>query len=122
MTENELFADAVGHSVQIEVPQLPLHLRMEGHLKEHVPQFLLKVLRAALVNGLHRLIAFLQKVAADGLVGLLRVPGTAPGGAEYSYNFLQVLDPIGIFVLKIYHISRPPATHNSKNLSEYAKS
>ena len=122
VAENQLFADAVGHAVQVKTSAFPLHLRMEGHLEQHVSQLLPEMLAAALVDGLHRLVGLLQKIAADGLVGLLRVPGASPRGSEDSYNFLQILDSVRILILKIYHISRPPATHNSKKLSEYAKS
>ena len=121
VAEDELFADAVGHGVQIEATGLLLHKGVEHHLEQHVAQLLLQVLGAALVDGLHGLIGLLQEIAADGLVGLLRVPGAPAGRPQEADNLLQVLDAVRILILKIYHISRPPATSFSKKLTGYAE-
>ena len=50
-------------------------------------------------------------------MGLLSVPGTPAGLAENADNFNQVLNPIKILILKIYHISSPSARHFSKKFT-----
>ena len=60
MAVNELFADAIGHVPQVEAAGLLLHAGVEDHLEEHIPQLLLQVLGALLVNGLGGLIGLLQ--------------------------------------------------------------
>ena len=76
---------------------------MEHHLEQDVAQLLLQVLRVLLVDGLHRLIRLLQHIPADALVGLLPGPRDIPGRPEQLHDAQQVLDPIGIYILKIYH-------------------
>ena len=107
---DELFAHPVGHAVQVKDALLLLHPGVERHLEKHVAQLLLQVLGAALVNGLHSLVDLLEEVPPDALMGLLRVPGAAAGGAENPHNFHQIVHIIGILVLKIYHTLYTPAS------------
>ena len=90
---------------------------MEHNLEQYVPQLLPEVLGVLLVDGLHSLIGLLQEIAPDGLVGLLGVPGAAAGGAQNAHNLHQVRHVIGILILKIYHISSPPASYISKKVT-----
>jgi len=121
MPVDELFADARTDVPERERPLFFLHTRVQSHLEQHIAQLLLQVLGAALIDGLHGLIGLLQEIAADGLVGLLRVPGAPAGRPQEADNLLQVLDAVRILILKIYHISRPPATSFSKKLTGYAE-
>ena len=86
MAVDELPADPVCHAVQVEAPLLLLHTGVEDDLEQNVPQLFPQMLGAALIDGLHRLIGFLQKIAADRLVGLLRIPGASPGRPENAHD------------------------------------
>jgi hypothetical protein len=55
------------------------------------------MLRGRLVDGLGHLIGLLQKIAADGGVGLLLVPGAAAGVAEDADDLLEVVYVIAFF-------------------------
>ena len=78
---DEFSANAVRHIVQVEAAGVVLDVGVEHHLEQNISQFLLQMFRGALVNGLRHLIGLLQKVAPDGLVGLLHIPGTTAGMA-----------------------------------------
>jgi len=113
VAEDQLLADVVGHIVQGEAAGLFLHAGVEDDLEQHVPKLFPQVLRVVLVDGLDRLVSLLQEIAADALMGLLGVPGAAAGRAQDADDILQVLDAVGVFVLKIYHTFVPSASYFS---------
>ena len=104
MAEDELFADAVGHGLQVEPSGFPLDVGVEDHLEKHVPQFFLQMLGVLLIDGLDDLAALLQQSPAEALVGLLSIPGAAARGTEDGDDVFQVFETIGFFPNKIYHI------------------
>ena len=100
---HQLLGHAVHHVVHGEVAPLGLNLGVEHHLHQNIPQFLAHGVGVVAVQGVQDLIGLLQKIPADGRVGLLRVPGTAAGGAEELHDFQEVLPAIAALTLKIYH-------------------
>ena len=100
---DQLFADAVRNVVQGEGSRVLLNGGVEHHLEKHVAQFLLEAVQIVVVDGLHRLIGFLQEIAPDRLVGLLHVPGAAARVAQNPDDFHQVLTVIERLVFPVYH-------------------
>ena len=45
----------------------------------------------------------LQEVPADGAVGLLPVPGAAPGSPQQPHDLQKILVAVKILTLKLYH-------------------
>ena len=72
-------------------------------MRRNIPQLLSEGGHVVVVDGLHGLAGLLQEVAADGLVGLLGVPGAAAGGPEDAHDGQHILVAV-VFLLKIYHI------------------
>ena len=103
MAVHQLLRYAVYHIVHGEAALFHLYLGVEGHLHQDVSQLLAHVVGVVPVQGVQDLISLLQKVPADGRVGLLPVPGTAAWSAEEPGDFQQVLPAIAGFTLKIYH-------------------
>ena len=83
VAEDELFADAVGHVVQVKAACVLLQGGVEDYLEQYVAQLLFQVGGALLVDGLGHLIGFLNEVPADALVGLGTVP-CAAGPPRYT--------------------------------------
>ena len=97
VAEDQFFADAVGHVVQVEAAGVLLDGGVEEDLEQHVSQLLPQVGGVLLVDGLGHLIGLLDEVAADALVGLGPVPGAAAGGPEQGHQLPQVRHGIGVF-------------------------
>ena len=91
---DQLLAHAVNHVVQGELSGLLGHPGMKDHLKQHVSQLLLQMLRVALVDGLGGLIGLLQHIAPDALVGLFPVPEAAIRGAQQGHNLPQIVQAV----------------------------
>ena len=69
---------------------------METYLQQQVTQLLAEGVGVLMVDCVYYLVGFFYKVAADGFVGLLRVPGTAAGGsqaAQYVYKRQMYIRP-----------------------------
>ena len=77
VAEDELFADAVGHVVQVKAACILLQGGVEDHLEQYVAQLLFQVGGALLVDGLGHLIGLLQQTAPQGGMGLHSIPRTA---------------------------------------------
>ena len=103
VAEDQLFADAVGHVVQVEPAGVLLNGGVEEDLEQDVAQLLLQVVGIALVDGLGHLVGLLDEVAPDALVGLFPVPGAAPGMAQPGHQQAQVLYGIPLFAFKYSH-------------------
>ena len=115
MAEHQLLRHAVYHVVRSEVLLFLLHHGVEHDLKQHVPQLFLHTGEIVPVNGVQRLVGLLQKIPADGLMGLLPVPRTAAGRPEQVHDGEKILPPIAFFPLKIYHISTAFARYFNLN-------
>ena len=111
VAEHQLLSHAVYHVICGETALFLLHYGVEHHLKQNVPQFLAHTGGVVPVNGVQRLVGLLQKIPADGLVGLLAVPRTALGGAQQVHDGEKILPSIALFPLKIYHISTAFASY-----------
>ena len=111
MAEHQLLRHAVYHIVRSKVLLFLLHHGVEHDLKQHVPQLFLHTGEIVPVNGVQRLVGLLQKIPADGLMGLLTVPRTALGGTQQVHDDEKILPPIALFPLKIYHISTAFASY-----------
>jgi hypothetical protein len=103
MPVDELFTHPVRHVVQGEAPRVLLNGGVEVDLEQHIPQLLPESVHISLIDGLGHLVRLLQKVAADGGMGLLLVPGTAAGMAQNAHNLRQITAVIGLFHRPIYH-------------------
>ena len=77
MAVNQLLGHTVYHVAHGKAALLGLDLGVEGHLHQYVSQLLTKIHRVVPVQGVQNLVSFLQKISADGPVGLLSVPGAA---------------------------------------------
>ena len=69
---------------------------MEYHLHKHVPQFVVKLFRVVLVNGVQRFVGLLYKMLAQALMGLLQIPRAAVFSAQplhYAYKLLKAVPP-----------------------------
>ena len=100
---DQLAAKAVNDVLHGEAASLRFHLGVEDDLHQDISQLLAEGGHVVVVNGLHGLAGLLQEVAADGLVGLLGVPGAAAGGPEDAHDGQHILVAV-VFLLKIYHI------------------
>ena len=74
---DQLAAYPVAHLCKGEMPLLLLHLGVEHHLHQHIAQFLAQKRGVIQVDGIHRLVGFLQKVHPDGGMRLHLVPRAA---------------------------------------------
>jgi hypothetical protein len=111
VAEHQLLSHAVYHVICGETALFLLHYGVEHHLKQNIPQFLAHTGDVIPVNGVQRLVGLLQKIPADGLMGLLAVPRTALGGTQQVHDGEKILPPIALFLLKIYHISTAFASY-----------
>ena len=103
MTVDQLLGHAVHHVLHGEAAGLRFDLGVEHHLHQHVPQLLAHGVGIVPVDGVQHLVGLLQKIAADGGVGLLPVPGAAPRGAQQPHDLQKVLVAVTRLILKIYH-------------------
>ena len=103
MTEDHLFADAVGHCIQVEPARVLGQGGMEHHLQQHVAQFFAQQGVILAVDGLQHLAAFLRQTAAQTFVGLYGVPGAAAGVAQDGDDLAQIIHSILFPEFKIYH-------------------
>ena len=103
MAEDELLHRHIRHIVQIEPTGVRLDAGVEQHLHQHVPQLLLEQGGVLCVNGLCRLVGFLQQVAPDGLMGLFLIPGTAAWVAEDLDHLTEIRQVVMFFLWKGYH-------------------
>ena len=95
MAVDELGADVVGDLLHAEDVLLLLDAGVEDHLQQYVAQLLPEQDGILGVDGLDDLVGLLDEVVADGLVGLLHVPGTAALGAKQLHDGHQILKGIG---------------------------
>ena len=78
MAVDQLPGHAVHHVVHGEPAPLRLHLGVEGHLHQHVPQLLAHTVGIIVVDGVQGLVRLLQEIPADGAVGLFPGPRGIP--------------------------------------------
>lgn len=100
MADNQLFADAVHHVAKLKSAFFLFDLRMENHLEQHVPQFLLESGGILLVNGLNGLMGLLQKIGADALMRLFPVPGASLGRTEQGHDLQQIIHGVAVLLFK----------------------
>ncbi len=76
MAGDQFSADARHHLVKVKMPRILGDAGMKDNLHEDIPQFLRQFVRVLGLDGVNRLIGFLQHIALDALMALLPVPGT----------------------------------------------
>ena len=104
MAEHQLLHRAVADIVQIKPAAIGFDAGMENHLHHHVAQFFLHQLGIIGVDGLAALVNFLQKIPADGVMGLHPIPRAALGRAQQTNHFHKIFISISGFLRKINHI------------------
>ena len=103
MAVDELFGDAVHHVVHGEAAPFRLDLGVERRLHQNIPQFLAHGLGVIPVQSVQGLVCLLQKIPADGIVGLLGVPGAASRCTQQCHDVKKIRPVIAGLTLKIYH-------------------
>ena len=83
---NQLAAYPIAYLCKGEMPLFLLHLGVEHHLHQHVAQLLAHKRGVIQVDGIHRLVGFLQKVHPDGGMRLHLVPRAALFGVAQQGN------------------------------------
>ena len=121
MAQNQLLASLICDIVQIKTAGFFLNVRMEDDLHEQIAKFLTQMRCALLVNRLADLISLLQKIAAQALMRLLPIPGTATLTTENLNNPTKILHIVGIFVFKIYHSILSFASQIISMIVEFSK-
>ena len=86
MAADELGVQIGGDVAMVEVAGLGGHLRIEENLQQQVAELVLEVGPGAALDGVEDLVGLLERVALDGVEGLLAVPGTAVRGAQASHD------------------------------------
>ena len=79
--------EEVGHR---ELAALPGDLRVEDDLEEEVTQLLAEVTRVAGVEGVQDFVGLLDQERAEGLAGLLPVPGAAAVATQARHHRQQL--------------------------------
>ena len=107
MAQNQLFADAAAHVVDVKGALALGHVGVKDDLQQHIPQLLAKQRIVLVVDSLASLIHLFDKVAADALVRLLAIPGAAVLAAQDFHDLQQIVKAIAFFFFKIYHKCSP---------------
>src|SRR3970040_2251258 len=81
--------DDVGHR---ELAGCGGDLRLQDDLEQKVAQLFAQRRRVVLVDGLERLVGFLQEMRAESLRGLFAVPGTALWGPQVGDDVLEAFE------------------------------
>ena len=103
VTEDQLFADAVRHVVDVECALFLLHLGVEYHLQQNIAKLFLHMLGVLVVDGFADLVGLLDEVAADRMMILLTVPHAAVRRAQDFHNAEQIIELVTILYFKINH-------------------
>jgi len=91
---DHLFANAVHHVINAEIPVILCHLGMENHLEKHIPQFFAHMFLVIFLHRIDILTGLFHKVGQKGLVGLLTIPRATVLGAESRHNISKVFKGI----------------------------
>ena len=91
MPPHQLAVQMVQHVGNGEMAIVGGHLRVKEHLQHQVAQFLGQMRPVAALDGVEDLVGLFQRVFADGIEGLLAVPGAAVGSAQPRHD----LDRLG---------------------------
>ena len=82
MPADHLLGDPLDHAVDVKSPAFSGHVRVEDHLQQKVAQLTGQGLVVLKVDGLRDLVGFLDGHRLHARVGLLAVPGAAPGSPQ----------------------------------------
>ena len=67
------------------------HLGIKQDLQQQIAEFFRQVRPVAALNGVEDFVGFFEGVFADGIEGLLTVPGAAAGSAQAGHNGYRLL-------------------------------
>ncbi len=81
----------VEHIGDGEVALVGGHLGIEEHLQQQIAELLGQVREVAALDGVEDLVGLFQRVFADGVEGLLAVPGAAAGSAQPGHDGHRLL-------------------------------
>ena len=91
MPADQFAVQMVEHIGDGEVALVGGHLRIEQHLQQQIAEFFGKMREVAALNGVEDFVGFFKRVFADGVEGLLAVPGAAAGSAQPRHNGRRLL-------------------------------
>jgi hypothetical protein len=91
MTANQFSIQVVEHLGNREVSVIGRHLGIKQHLKQQIAEFFGQVRPVAPLDGVEDLVGLLQRVFANGIEGLLAVPGAAAGSPQPSHDGHRLL-------------------------------
>ena len=96
MAADELGVQVFGDVAEVEVAAASGgHLRIEEHLQQQVAELVLQVRPGAALDGVEDLVGLFERVALDGVEGLLAVPGAAAGRAQAGHDGGGALQGLG---------------------------
>ena len=104
---DELFAYLIAYIVKGKAALLPFDLAVKRNLEQYISKLLPHQGNIVCIDGFHRFIGFLNELHADGLMGLLPVPGTAALAPQKPQDLHQIFDPVTILPGKRNHVSAP---------------
>ena len=107
MPADHLVVDALNNIADIEAPCLLGQTRMKDDLKQEIAQLFRELPRVAGVERVQHFICLFHQIRAQGLVGLLSVPGAAVRSAQASLQCNQVLEraPISLSERRLASLS-----------------
>jgi hypothetical protein len=86
MAAHQLAIQALQHIGDGELILVGRHFGIKQHLKHQVAQLLGQVRKVALLDGVEDFVGLFQGVFADGIEGLLAVPGASVGSAQPRHD------------------------------------
>ena len=92
MTADELVVEMVEHVGDGEMAFVGGHFGIEEDLQQQIAQLFREVRKVSALNGVEDLVGFFEGVFADGVEGLLAVPGAAAGSAQAGHDGYRLLE------------------------------
>jgi len=86
MSANQFGIQVFNHVCQLKMAHFPRYLGIKQDLQQQISQLILQPLPVFALNGVQHLIGLFQRVTADGIEGLLTVPGTSARCAQLRHD------------------------------------
>src|SRR4051794_33842556 len=94
MAAYQLVRQTIKHVVHGEVPFFARHLGIEQDLQEQVTQFSREFRPVTILYGFENLIGFFERIAFDGVKGLLSIPWTTSRSSQLGHDFDHTLESL----------------------------